>query len=79
LIFDFLRHHEEGNNDRPLFFDHSLACGLIGAASLGLSFTMPKYWFIGGFLGFAVVAPSTWWIWKTGLFNYANRPANIFY
>jgi hypothetical protein len=40
---------------------------------------MPKYWFIGGFVGFAIIAPSSWWIWKTGIFNGNNRPANIFY
>ena len=79
LIFDYLRHHEESNNDRPLYFDHVKACTLIGAVSLGMWGAMPRYWFTGAFLGGMLIAPMSWWLYKHGRINGANRHSNIFY
>jgi hypothetical protein len=79
LIFDYLRHHEESNNDRPVFFDHAFACTLIGAVSMGVYFGAPRFWFTGGFLGGMLIAPMTWWLIKHGRLNGQYRHANIFY
>lgn len=79
LIFDYLRHHEESNNDRPLYFDHVKALTIIGAFSLGMYGAMPRFWFTGGFLGGMVIAPMSWWLYKHGRINGANRHSNIFY
>lgn len=69
LIFDFLRHHEETNIDRPLYFDHWLACSIIGSASAGIYGTMPRFWFTGFLIGGFLVAPMTWWMYRQGRFN----------
>jgi hypothetical protein len=79
LIFDYLRHHEESNNDRPLYFDHVKACTIIGAVSLGIWGAMPRFWFTGAFLGGMLIAPMSWWLYKHGRINGANRHSNIFY
>ena len=79
LIFDYLRHHEESNNDRPLFFDHMYACTLIGAVSAGIYGGMPRFWFTGGFFGAMLFAPMSWWLIKHGRLNGQYRHANIFY
>ena len=79
LIFDFLRHHEETNIDRPLYFDHMLATTIIGAFTGGIWAGLPKYWFTGGFLGGFLIAPMTWWLYKQGSINALHRPHNIFY
>lgn len=79
LIFDYLRHHEEGNNDRPLYFDHMYALTLIGAVSMGMYGGMPRFWFTGAFIGGMLVAPMSWWLIKQGRINAQARPSNIFY
>lgn len=79
FIFDYLRHHHETNNDRPMFIDHSIACGLIGSVSLGLYFGLPRYWFIGGFTGAFVLSPMIWWAYKHGRMNALGKHPNIFY
>ena len=40
---------------------------------------MPKWWFIGAFLGGMVLAPASWWIKRHGRFNAQGRNSNIFY
>lgn len=79
LIFDYLRHHEETNNDRPLFFDHWKACTIIGAFAMGIYFGLPRYWFTGGFVGGFLIAPMSWWLYKHGRLNGQGRHSNIFY
>lgn len=79
LIFDFLRHHEETNNDRPLYFDHLIATTLIGSATTGFTLGHPKYFFLGGFFSFMIVAPISWWLYKNAKMNANKRPSNIFY
>lgn len=79
LIFDYLRHHEEGNNDRPLFFDHMYALTLIGAFSMGIYGGMPRFWFTGAFIGGMLIAPMSWWLMKQGRINAQARHSNIFY
>ena len=79
LIFDYLRHHEEGNNDRPLFFDHMKALTIIGAFSMGIYGGMPRFWFTGAFIGGMLVAPMSWWLIKQGRLNAQARHSNIFY
>ncbi len=79
LIFDYLRHHEETNNDRPLYFDHMFALTLIGATSFGFYGGMPRFWFIGGFVGGLIVSPMSWWLKKHGRLNAMGRHSNIFY
>lgn len=79
LVFDYLRHHEEGNNDRPLFFDHATACTLIGAFSLGMYGGFPRFWFTGGFVGGMIIAPMAWWLYKQGRLNAQDRHVNVFY
>jgi len=79
LIFDYLRHHEETNNDRPLYFDHSIALTIIGAASMGIYGGYPRFWFTGAFIGGMLIAPMTWWLIRHGRLNSQNRHANIFY
>jgi hypothetical protein len=79
LIFDYLRHHEEGNNDRPLFFDHMYALTLIGAFSMGMYGGMPRFWFTGAFIGGMLIAPMSWWLIKQGRINAHARHSNIFY
>jgi hypothetical protein len=79
LIFDYLRHHEEGNNDRPLFFDHMYALSLIGAFSMGIYGGMPRFWFTGAFIGGMLIAPMSWWLMKQGRINAHARHSNIFY
>jgi hypothetical protein len=69
LIIDYIRHHDEGNRDRPEFFDHQIALTLIGAVSLGIWKGLPKWWFIGGFVGGMIVSPVSWWVKKHGRFN----------
>lgn len=80
LIFDFLRHHEETNIERPLFFDHMLACTIIGSVFAGLWKFYPRYWFTGGFIGGFMIAPMTFWAYKHARLNMVGRAApNIFY
>lgn len=80
LIFDYLRHHAETNIERPLFFDHVLACTIIGSAVFGGLKFYPRYWFTGGFLGAFFVAPMSFWAYKQGRFNMNSRAnPNIFY
>jgi hypothetical protein len=79
LIFDFLRHHEETNNDRPLYFDHLFAVTAISATATGIWGGLPKYWFTGGFVGFLLLAPASWWFAQHGKMNAAGRNPNIFY
>lgn len=79
LIFDYLRHHEEQNNDRPLYFDHMFACTVIGAFSMGMTGGMPRYWFTGGFVGGFMIAPMGWWLYKHGRINAQERHTNVFY
>jgi hypothetical protein len=79
LIFDYLRHHEETNNDRPLYFDHMFACSLIGAFAMGLYGGFPRFWFTGGFVGGFLIAPMSWWLYKHGRLNAQERHSNIFY
>jgi len=63
LIFDFLHHHEEGNRDQPLYFDHAKALTIIGAFSLGMWGAMPRYWFTGAFIGGMILSPMSWWVY----------------
>lgn len=79
LIFDYLRHHEEANNDRPLLIDHTIACTLIGATTAGLYGGFPRFWFTGGFVGGMMIAPMGWWLYKQGRLNAQDRHANVFY
>jgi hypothetical protein len=79
LIFDYLRHHEESNNDRPLVVDHTIAVTLIGATSVGLWGGLPRYWLTGAIFGLLLVSPMSWWMYRHGRLNAANRHANIFY
>lgn len=79
LIFDFLRHHEEGNNDRPLYFDHMYACATIGAFAMGIYGGLPRFWFTGAFVGGMLIAPMSWWVLKQGRINGGVRNSNIFY
>lgn len=79
LILDFLRHHEETNNDRPIFFDHWKACTIIGAFTGGFLGAMPRYWFTGAFVGGFLFCPMGWWLYKHGKVNAQNRPSNIYY
>ncbi len=79
LIFDYLRHHEEHNNDRPLYFDHMFALSAIGAVSLGMYGGLPRFWFTGAFIGGMLLAPMSWWVYKQGRINGQVRPSNIFY
>jgi hypothetical protein len=79
LIFDYLRHHEETNNDRPLYFDHLKAVTLISSVSAGILGGLPRYWFTGAFVGGMIIAPMIWWLRSHGRFNASNRHSNIFY
>lgn len=79
LIFDFLRHHEETNNDRPIYFDHLAACTIISSFSIGMWGFMPRFWAIGAVSGFTWIGPGTWWILKNGKLNASVRPSNIYY
>ncbi|TNV76273.1 hypothetical protein FGO68_gene8827 [Halteria grandinella] len=79
LVFDYLRHHEESNNDRPLYFDHLKATTLITTVGAGIYGGLPRYWFTGFFVGSMLFAPMIWWLRVHGKFNAQNRPANIFY
>lgn len=79
LIFDILRHHEESNNDRPVYFDHMTALTIIGTVTAGFVGGAPRFFFIGGFMSAFVIAPGTWWIYKHGRLNSNNRSSNIFY
>ena len=74
LIFDFLRHHHETNIDRPLYFDHTIAITTISSVVAGITWAMPRYWFTGAFMGAFMFAPMSWWLYKQGNFNAANRP-----
>lgn len=79
FIIDYLRHHEEHNNDRPMYFDHTIALTIIGA-SLGLFYgAMPRFVFLGGFAGAMIASPMSWWITRHGRLNAQNRHSNIFY
>ncbi len=69
LIFDYLRHHEESNNDRPLFFDHAIACTAICSVMGGVYGGLPRYWFTGFFVGGMLLAPMSWWLLKHGRLN----------
>ena len=79
LIFDFLRHHEETNNDRPLYFDHMTACTLISSFTMGVWGAMPRYWFTGAFIGGFLIAPMGWWLYKHGRLNAQGRHSNMYY
>jgi hypothetical protein len=79
LVFDFMRHHEETNSDRPLFFDHMLACSILGTGIGAFAGAMPRFWFTGFFVGGFIVAPMTWWMYIHGRLNAQNRPTNMFY
>lgn len=79
LIIDFLRHHEESNNDRPMLFDHTFALSLISATVFGMYGGMPRYWFTGAFVGATLLAPMSWWIYRHGRFNAQHRSSNIYY
>lgn len=79
LILDFLRHHEETNNDRPFLIDHTIALSLIGTVVGGVMGGLPRYAFTGFMVSFFLLSPMTWWFYKQGRLNAVNRPANIFY
>jgi hypothetical protein len=79
LIFDYLRHHEESNNDRPLYFDHLKATTIITTVGAGIYGGLPRYWFTGFFVGSMLFSPMIWWLRQHGKLNAQNRPANIFY
>ena len=79
LVFDFLRHHEETNNDRPLFIDHTIAVILIGTAVGAFWGGSLRMAFLGGFVGGFNIAPFTWMIRNHARMDAANRPSNIFY
>ena len=79
LIFDYLRHHEEGNNDRPLVIDHTIALTVIGAFSLGMYGGLPRYWLAGAIVGGMLLSPMTWWMKTNGRINSGNRHSNVFY
>ena len=79
LIFDILRHHEESNNDRPLYFDHTFALTTISAVSMGMWGGLPRYWFTGALLGCMFFSPMSWWMRSQGRMNAQVRPSNIFY
>jgi len=79
LIFDYLRHHEEGNNDRPVWIDHTIALTVLGATAAGLWGGLPSYWLTGAIVGGMLLSPMTWWLKQHGKINSAYRPSNIFY
>lgn len=79
LIIDFLRHHEETNNDRPYYFDHMFALTVIGGAIGLFQGGMPRHAFVGAWVGGMCLAPFGWFIHKHARLNAQNRPTNIFY
>lgn len=79
LMFDYMRHHEESNNDRPLYFDHMAATTVISAFSMGIYGGLPRFWFTGAFVGGFILSPMMWWLRSQGRFNAQVRPSNIFY
>jgi hypothetical protein len=78
LILDFLHHHNS-NTDRPQIIDHLIATCTIGTISGVAAGKRPVHALTGFMLALFIVAPTTWYVYKTGKFNAANRPANIFY
>ena len=80
LIIDIRRGHSDNRSlDRPYYFDHMLALGLIGSVWAGVWGVMPRYWFTGGFIGAMLVAPMSYWVCKHGRMNAQSRPMNMFY
>jgi hypothetical protein len=65
LVMDFLHHHDEGNRDRPLFFDHVIAMATIG--TIGAGFYGGTL--IGALVSTTMIAPMTWWIRTQGKAN----------
>ena len=67
MVYDYIRHHYEHNNDRPLFLDHTIACGLIGSLTLGTYLGRPRHFFTGGWLGAMFIGPMMWWFKSQGI------------
>ena len=79
IIRDYLRHHEEGNNDRPVVIDHMIATTAIMTVAGGFIGGLPKHALTGFVASVFLISPMSWWIYKHGRMNSGNRPADIFY
>ena len=64
LIWDFLRHHEESNNDRPLYFDHLIATTLIFTVGAGVYGGLPRHIATGALVSILLISPMTWWLYQ---------------
>jgi len=62
LILDYLRHHEESNNDRPQYFDHLFASTIIGSTAGFFLGGAPRFVFIGAFVTSFILSPMLWWM-----------------
>jgi len=79
FIMWYLRHHQETNNDRPLYFDHTFTLTLIGTGIGFFAGGLPRYAFTGAFITFLLISPMSWWLYKHGRVNSMGRHSNIFY
>lgn len=62
-----------------MFIDHFIASQLIGSVVGGFLGGLPKYIFIGWFVGAFLFSPMSWWFIRHAKINSAVRPTNVFY
>jgi hypothetical protein len=79
VIRDYLRHHEETNNDRPLIIDHVIA--LTTLAVLGGFFygNSPRAVAVATVMSIFFFSPMSWWFMKHAKVNNQVRSVNVFY
>mmetsp|Transcript_32737 Transcript_32737/g.31967 ORF Transcript_32737/g.31967 Transcript_32737/m.31967 type:complete len:112 (+) Transcript_32737:130-465(+) len=79
LIYEYLRGGHDGNNDRPIYMDHTISLSiLMGIGGYFLS-GRPKHLLAGVVLSVFFFSPWTWFLIKQGKLNSMNKPANFYY
>ena len=79
MIYEFLRGAHEQNNDRPMYYDHTIATTAMFALGGFLYGLNPTHVLTGTLLSVFLVCPMSWWVYKHGKLNPLGKTVNIYY